>query len=442
MDQLTALRARYGLATMEQPRYDLVPGRSVLLYKGPAEMTAALTPQIDVEATVTFDWHVGTRASVRSESDLPTRTSEHRVGLHIPGVERLEDLTVLHDGPHRATGSTAGYNATLHLNAATFGRPDEPVVRVITHICNLPPRFTQEPDLSTLSLDRPGWSVRLHALPDAEQRYRDVKLNGGGAVTHLLVTERDNGAPFRYDDARHIHDALRQMLNFAYGRRIAFLLPTGLDKGDEQVFTVWGDPQRHDQTGGLPWFTHRRSSSLRLLWPQWLEKWQSKNERDGIVLAIGLYVDAHRSVPLESRILLTFAILEMLSWQWLRDEGGLSRRQVKGLDAAARLRKTLDGMGVSAAVPKDLEALVRHTSEQDGPGVLNWLRNRLAHAKQPGALLRVPNAVKVDAWRLGLWYVDLIMFHRMGFIGDYLNRTRSLPLEDWATELPPWVTTH
>ncbi|MCP4380147.1 MAG: hypothetical protein GY798_01755, partial [Hyphomicrobiales bacterium] len=66
---------------------------------------------------------------------------------------------------------------------------------------------------------------------------------------------------------------VRHLASFAFGRRIAFLLPTGIGADGDRVFEIMGDPRRHSYTGGLPWFTNQHSGSLGTVWQGFSDRW-------------------------------------------------------------------------------------------------------------------------------------------------------------------------
>lgn len=407
-----------------------------MIYEGPA-VVRSRSIQFPAGCRVTFDWYVGTRVRVYADDAPALPLFDDRLEFEIPDVTFLAEpiaLTV-----ESSPGRSPAFDAVLTVSHAFRGGIDAPITKLIIHVCNLPPGFLEEEDWLRLDMSTGEWKIAIHETQGSAAKYENVRVNGGAAVTHLLTFERARAGSFLHEDVAELQDALRHLMSFAFGRRIAFLLPVGIDSAGDQVFEIWGDPRRHTHTSGTPWYSPHRSTSLRHLWAGLLGRWADPRSRATLKVAIDLYTDAHHGPPLESRLVLAYAGLDMLAWHWLREETDLSRQELKRLKAEGRLRATLQGMGVSTRIPEDLETLGRVFGALDGPKILNTLRNQFAHAKTPERILTMPAPAKLDAWRLALWYFELILFHLCGFTGYYLNRVR--PLDRWATEteVPPWL---
>lgn len=420
-----------------EPIYDLQPGKQLTLYQGPVTLMSGSERDVG-SGTVTFDWYAGTRLDLTVEEPA-SFVSGRDYEVSLEGVDiRGTQIGINSNTSHSAEDGATVHTATIALGQAVRGRIDMPITHVVVHLCNVPPGFFREPDPARLIIEADDWRVSIHEAPDSKDRYASVRRDRGGAVTHIVQLERSDGSRFIHDDASEVLEAFRHLINFAFGRRVAFLLPVGISADGDRAFEIWGDPRRHLHTGGIPWFTGHRSDALSSLWPLFLEKWKDPTWRDGLMVANELYVDAHDGPPLETRLLIAQAALELLSWQWLTRNTNDSHSGLRGLSAARRLARTLDGMGVPTEIPEELRSLSDFYPKLSGPEVLTRLRNKLAHPTRPDEILKVPNQAKFDAVRLALWYFDLIIFRVCGFTGQYLNRTRPLPIWDGSTELPPW----
>ena len=422
------------------PIFDLRQGERLTLFEGPVTLKSG-EELCTGSGEVTFDWYTGTRLDLTvQEPEAFVFGRDYLVSLESVDITGTQ-ITLRSNTAYSADVGSTVHTATIALGQAVRGSLEVEVARVLVHLCNVPPGFFQEPDPSRLVLEGTDWRVVVGEVPSSKDRFESVKDDGGGAVTHLAQIERTDGASFTHREVSDVLEALRQLFNFALGRRMAFLLPVGISVDGNHAFEIWGDPRRHLHVGGtIPWFTGHRSDALSTLWPLFLEKWEDPTWRDGLVVANELYVDAHVGPPLETRLLIAQAALELLSWQWLLRNSSESRSRLRHLSTAGRLALVLDGMGVPTDTPSELQGLLDLSPNLTGPEILTRLRNKLAHPTRRDAILKVPNEAKLDVLRLALWYFDLIMFHICGFTGHYLNRTRPLPVWNGSTELPPWHT--
>lgn len=414
------------------PALDLTAGRTITLYDGRVSLRNKCGAAIDGTGVVTFDWIVGTRLSASLPGVVPIAISD----IELENVALKGSVVPLSTKVVNSEGR-AESRVVVALEQGVRGTESGKISRLMVYLCNLPGGFAKASDPNPVDLNVGHWKLWIDELPDARDRFEKVKLEGGGSVTHLVGIERSNGGQFNYDEAEMPLDGLRHLINFAFGRRVAFLLPTGFGPDGGLVVEIWGDPRRHTRVGGLPWLSVQQSESLPDLWPKFFGRWTDPSWQPGLRVAIELYVDAHSDLPLETRVLIAQAALELLAWQWLIRNTGELRKRLKALSAAAKLTKVLSGIGAPIATPPDLNGLSQAFPTLTGPEALTRVRNLLAHPTDPREILNLSHPAKLDVWRLSLWYFDLVMFHVCGFAGQYVNRTRPLPLWETATETPP-----
>ena len=132
--------------------------------------------------------------------------------------------------------------------------------------------------------------------------------------------------------------------------------------------------------------------------------------------------------------------LERLAWHLLvRVQPSISAKAFFKLPAADRLRRLLTTCSIPIAIPPELEQL-NHAAKAmnwlDGPQAFAGIRNRLVHPPKSSPMItKLP---WYDAYRLGKWYVELIILNRCGYLGTYSNRTRK---QRWVGEVErvPWA---
>jgi len=423
----------------QNPPFPLLPRAPLTLFEGPATVIDDEgKAEIVARATATFDWFSGTQLVIEAETPA---MAYRDLRVEVEGLELQGNMTTLKAASNFPIDASAsgGYRSVSKIDRAIRGDISASISRLIVHLCNIEPVFLRGDDHSILVLDTDEWVIRIEEVEGARDAFQSVRLSGGGTVTHLLIVEREDGAEFTYDTADGVVEGVRHLASFTFGRRIAFLLPTGISAGGGSAFAIIGDPRRHNYTGGLPWFTNQYSRSLAMVWHGFSELWADYRWRDALIVAMELYVDAHSGLPVETRLVVAQAALELLSWQWLTHHTSLSHSEREDLKADGRLRRVLEGIGASNEIPGTLVPLRDALPSLDGPDAITRLRNSVAHPTAPDVILRGETAVRFDAWRLALWYFDLIVFNICGFEGHYLNRTHDLPISVWDVETPPWI---
>ena len=159
-------------------------------------------------------------------------------------------------------------------------------------------------------------------------------------------------------------------------------------------------------------------------------------EREVAKRAIYLHTDA-AARGVEPGLVVAQAVLELMAWQILVNETkALSRPGFDGLSAADKLRLLLNQCKIPLAIPStlsDLRSFAARLSTADGPEALTQIRNRWVHPPRKGGL--TPGGPEqVDAWRLALWYSDLLLLHWFGFDGPYTSR-----VTQGLVEVVPWA---
>jgi hypothetical protein len=154
--------------------------------------------------------------------------------------------------------------------------------------------------------------------------------------------------------------------------------------------------------------------------------------------AIDWYTQSVTTVHVETRVILAQAGLEIMSWLRLVTEIGMSESTFTNMPASDALRLALDHASVSAVIPSTLPALHSAARPQqggagqlDGPGAIVEIRNGTLHPK-PNLRLG-SDLVMVEGGLLALRYLEMMLLHRLGFMGAVLNG-----VNHWETELVPW----
>ena len=157
--------------------------------------------------------------------------------------------------------------------------------------------------------------------------------------------------------------------------------------------------------------------------------WLSPTWSDAIRTATQLYVEANTG-DVEKSVLVTQVAFELLAWTRLVQETGvISQKEwnVKSMPFSAKLRRLLGSCSIPLSIPPTLDTLQAYCvlhKLSDGAEVITNIRNALVHPSptkrkrlrdNPGAL--------IQAWVLGLWYLDLVLLHICGYKGRYSNRT-------------------
>lgn len=293
-------------------------------------------------------------------------------------------------------------------------------------------------------LDSSNWRVTLDSLPDGRERCKAAEAERGFAFTHVGKLERADGRSFTPEEAEPALQALRFLFSFMRGMWTGPALLVGY-AGHERAWEKWATAYiTSENVWG--WMPYAPGYSLDIL-DGFLQRWEDTTWQEPLRLAVHWYVEANRAAGgLDGAIILAMTALELLAWTWLFDEKQVEKSEKKfdGLHADQRMRQLLNEAGIPAAIPPELAGLVQAAKAEqwsDGPGALNGLRNSAVHPrpKHRKVLFGTSVDARADAWKLALWYVELVLLRVLGYTGTYWNRTNGRQGADY--EHVPWAAT-
>jgi hypothetical protein len=295
-----------------------------------------------------------------------------------------------------------------------------------------------------------GWNVTVDPYKTSEQinsktsGINILKSQGGYAVTHLGKLERLDGETFTANEARSFLEALSYFLSFVRGLRIEPLLLAGYDASDQRIWEEWAlsnsDPWRNDL---FTWAWGLRAEDIASAFRGFLSWWQSWGESAKIVIHWYIASNAQAGA-VEGSIVFEQAAFELLSRVFLVEKRSiLSSNQFSKLPAAEQLRHLLSQCSIPLEVPSSLTNLSRFSQEEneDGSQLLTKIRNFITHSGNPekrDRFLRQPESVRIEAYRLGLWYLELILLSLFDYQSCYYNRLRLGNIGD--VEPVPWLS--
>jgi hypothetical protein len=301
----------------------------------------------------------------------------------------------------------------------------EDLASVVFHLANFrnylgsPVRSGTKWFRGRLHLEGGGWSVDIDAMEDLERRVRTLRGDGGYSVTHLGRLTRSDNSAFSADDAASVLDALGNLLSLARGTWSDPFLPLGYDKSGRLVWRKWAEPRIEQWRPSLSWFQDDDPESLARAFPELVRLWADPDWRTTLGRAVYTYVGGNMGSS-DIGLVIAQANLELLARAVLVQK----LHRSAPTHAAEGMRRLVAWSRTSPQVPRALKALRSLTvagvgqDHQDGPTKVAWVRNHFAHAKATGP----SSAHYIEAWRLALWYQDLVLLRILRCYGPYRSR--------------------
>lgn len=168
-------------------------------------------------------------------------------------------------------------------------------------------------------------------------------------------------------------------------------------------------------------------------------------ERSGLARNSGTrhnwYLSAQHSCELETRIVLSHAALERLSWHVCEnsDFDRVAKKQGKRPSASEKFLRAFGALGIPSDIPRGTAVLKEFADREkceNAPRALAKIRNFLVHPDH--RLHRVSSDVLTEAAKVALWYVELCVLAACEYSGTYGNRLE----RRWVgqVEKVPWAS--
>ena len=281
-------------------------------------------------------------------------------------------------------------------------------------------------------MESDGWLVTVAEFEGTDGLVKKLAETGGYAITHVGQIERADGQTFSTEQLNGLIACLSDFFSLVAGRWSRPTLTVGFDDTGARVFEHWGMHQTTTghYAGGNSFFDRQHDEIFPALFPSFWRLWHEPLWHEPLHKAIYWYISANNvgfGVNVDSALLFTQAALELLAWTYcVLDKKAVSEKAFAprgGLTASDKLTLLTSLLCISNSIPSELKSLHSRPGKpwSDSMHAITDLRNGLVHPKESGPL---PPMAFFEAWKLSLWYLDLIFLKLMNFQGKYSNRLK------------------
>lgn len=281
-------------------------------------------------------------------------------------------------------------------------------------------------------LEYSNWLITVAEFEETNGVMKSLEETGGYAITHVGQIEHTDGQTFSTEELNRVISCLSDFLSLVLGRWSPPSMTVGFDNAESRVFEHWG---MHRTTtgsyvGGNSFFDRQHAEIFSELFPAFWSLWHDQLWGKPLHKAIYWYIGANNvgfGVNVDSALLFAQAALELLAWTYcVLDKKAVSERAFGprgGLTASDKLTLLTSLLGISNSIPTELKSLHSRPGKtwSDSMHAITDLRNGLVHPKENGPL---PANAYFEAWKLSLWYLDLIFLRLLKFEGRYSNRLK------------------
>ena len=230
---------------------------------------------------------------------------------------------------------------------------------------------------------------------------------------------------------RDVLHGLFLFLSFAAGDWSPVVLPVGIDERGDVVWQRWANPISRAWERRISLYSHLSTTGLSSAFSEFLGRLMAEKPGESIGHLVQLYVEANGHVLLEPRIVLAAASLESLAWMHGSETMGRPTKDPTGLLERA--------LGEPLHIPAELPHLAAHARDQgwqDGMHAIRVMRNGLVHPGSGKKLFAAPEAARIEAWKLAMYYLDMGILYWLGYDGNILDRIRHRTY--WDAAPGPW----
>jgi hypothetical protein len=293
--------------------------------------------------------------------------------------------------------------------------------------------------LGVTELESRKWKVELHEIKKSDDVSKRKKQTP--CLSHVCCLSRSDGSEFDGHVARQMLLDLRLFFTFSQGAFCPPVMPVGFDVNDNNVWALGSSPHHPDSS--MSWFDQHHSEELARLFPGFMSRLEDDRWRETFhtVIYWGARSNNTHGSGIDTGIILAQIALERLAYEYSLDDqdnrGPKSFNKLK--NASGKLRYLFSHLDIPHEIPQNF-VKIRELSAKEGfadaPRFLTELRNSMVHPVNKRRNLFT--GLYPDAWRLGMWYLELAILRLCNYEGKYANR---LADEHWVGQVEdvPWT---
>ena len=347
----------------------------------------------------------------------------------------------------------------LYMNPCTVAQLNTLIKSVSFYVLNFEPFYSSRDKraeidgnhrrLGVARMECDPWQIDITETLSFFENRKILKQEDGYSVSHAGSIKRSDGETFSVKEAENILRGLRTFLSFAGGSACGLALVKAIDEHDEELVLEWGTShiEPWNQKNTRSWLPSTDGGdNLSQLFPGFWRFYKNPDWGNIVCTVVDWYFNSNNS-PAHVGIISAQAALESLSYKILGEKPLV--KGIKKLSAEEKLRKLLEIIGIDKEIPSSCEGLKDFSKQQikqrrdkngdcyigDGPEAIVQIRNDLIHPEKK--YNPISAEAQIDAIRLSLWYIELILLRKFEYYGRYMNRLRNSG-ED-AYEDVPWV---
>jgi len=370
-------------------------------------------------------------------------------------ISSMSDITNIILNGQKIPAFISKISSSSGDSTITFSPSEEPfpllggdetrLSKVIFHLFNFKDRIgTSRKEIESgdsigvTKLASSKWKVELHETSNAEKT--EFQKNSIHTLTHVCCLSREDSTEFDGKSAQKILNELRIFFTFSQGVFCSPVMPVGYDINENRVWAVGSSPDKTEKSA-MSWFDPHHSDQLAQLFPHFISKLEDARWGDTFHKIIYWYARSNNTSGrgIDTGIILTQIAVERLAYEYaVNHKKMIESKGFKDLKASDKLRLLFASLDIPIAIPPNMLKIQKVASKFgyiDSPYFLTEIRNSIVHPEHKRK--NDFSDLYYDAWRLGMWYLELAILRLCNYEGTYASR---LSNEHYVGEVEdlPW----
>lgn len=289
-----------------------------------------------------------------------------------------------------------------------------------------------------IHLSADNWELHIYPISNNHEIIKNLKASNGYNFTHLSTLVKKDRRKFSISDLTDFFDYLTLFFSFVRGFWVSPLIP--FDENRRIIFEAIKKPRISHWENCFSWSDPQYAEGVSILFSKLFKKWCDPFWKKHLNSLIYWYIMSNmQHGGLDGAIVMSQIGLELISWNLLvQDKHIMTSKIYYENYAATNFRELFSYIGLPLNIPGELNKLkifAKQNNLKDAPRAITEIRNELVHPKKKYSNV-IDTNIKIETWKLILWYLELTILKVLDYDGQYSNRTRKDPRVGQVEPLP------
>jgi len=289
-----------------------------------------------------------------------------------------------------------------------------------------------------IHLSADNWELHIDPISNNHEIIKNLKASNGYNFTHVLILVKKDRQKFSISDLVEFFDYLTLFFSFVRGFWVSPLIP--FDENHRIIFEAIKKPRISHWENWFSWSDPQYVEGVSILFPKLFKKWCDPFWKKHLNSLIYWYIMSNmQHGGLDGAIVMSQISLELISWNLLVQDKHIMPSKIYYENyASTNFRELFSYIGLPLNIPDELNKLKTFAIQnnlEDAPHAITEIRNEFVHPNKKYSNV-IDTNIKIETWKLTLWYLELTILKILDYNGQYSNRIRKDLWEGQVEPLP------